>query len=132
MLLTYNIPSIFFNDKENKEFQSTKIRDSLYEEEAGESNKVTVRKDIIDEEIKDIYNILRNLYKLNPNNKEYNNQFNKKFVEILILRHDSLDKDTKIQINQVLKPQNFKSINELKAQYLADKEDEYFDIRPLA
>ncbi|WP_316353330.1 hypothetical protein [Candidatus Trichorickettsia mobilis] len=132
LLLTYNIPSIFFNsDKNNKELQYTKIRNSLYEDEAEESNKVTVRKDKIDEEIKYIHNILKDLYELEPNNKEYSNQFNKKFIEILILKQNSLDIETKVQINRALKLQNFKSINKLKEQYLVDKEDENVDFEEI-
>ncbi|WPY00196.1 hypothetical protein Trichorick_00068 [Candidatus Trichorickettsia mobilis] len=123
LLLTYNIPSIFFNsDKDNKELQSTKIRNSLVEEEAEENNNVTSCKERIDEKIECIHNILKDLYKLNLNNKEYSNQFNKKFVEILILKQDYLDLKTKVEINKVLRQQDFESINKLKKQYLEDKD----------
>ena len=84
--MAYNIPSIFFNaDKDNNELQSTKIRISLVDEEAEENNNVTSCKERIDERIGCIHIILKDLYELNPNNKEYSNQFNKKFVDILIL-----------------------------------------------
>ena len=79
LLLAYNIHSIFFND--NKELQSTKILISLVEEEVEENNNVTSCKERTDQRIGCIHNILKDLYELNPNNKEYSNQFNKNLLK---------------------------------------------------